>query len=295
VKAALLIAAAALGAAAPLAAQEAAAPAAAPEPTAQPAAPTAPGPILLVSGPDALVARLGTAPLDPDGLLCLEAAEEAIFVSDRVTFQLSGPGCFTAAYGEHKAFEEEQRALAGEAVIQAAAAYDLALASGEIGAIERALAHYEATLRSGPDAPAIEDAPVVGSTGGEAEREARAEAERRRQSESERANVDDERRAAAAAARQRPRTGAARPAAAPRPAAASPRPLIFRLASASPTVLERFPRGTLVQRTTALCLKQGEEATIVSNHGQSVSYSGPGCLHRRAKPTGTNVGGFTFG
>lgn len=90
----------------------------------------------------------------------------------------------------------------------------------------------------------------------------------------------------------RARAGAATSAARP---AAPPRPIIFRLASASPAVSQRYARGTLLQKTTALCLNHGEEATIVGGSGQSVSYSGPGCLHRKAKPTGANIGGFTFG
>jgi hypothetical protein len=70
---------------------------------------------------------------------------------------------------------------------------------------------------------------------------------------------------------------------------------VFRIASASPTVLTRFPRGTLVQSATALCLKAGEQVTVAGSNGQSVTYTGPGCLNRKARPTRENVGGFTFG
>lgn len=73
------------------------------------------------------------------------------------------------------------------------------------------------------------------------------------------------------------------------------RPIIFRLASGSPSVLARFPRGMIVQHSTALCLTGGEQLTISSSIGQSATYTGPGCLKRQGKPTRENIGAFVFG
>ena len=82
----------------------------------------------------------------------------------------------------------------------------------------------------------------------------------------------------------------------PPPGSAAPAPApIYRVASGSPGVLERFPRGTVVTRETAICLKAGEQITVTGSNGQSVTYTGPGCLKRSAPATPQNLGGFTFG
>lgn len=83
----------------------------------------------------------------------------------------------------------------------------------------------------------------------------------------------------------------------PPPAAAmpAPPPPTFRVRSGSPAVLEKFPRGSEVTRTTRICLKEGEQITISGSNGQQVSYRGPGCMQRTAPPTGDNQGGFIFG
>ncbi|MHA7820720.1 MAG: hypothetical protein ACX930_13825 [Erythrobacter sp.] len=70
---------------------------------------------------------------------------------------------------------------------------------------------------------------------------------------------------------------------------------LFRVASGSDAVLERFPRGTSLTRATEICLERGEQVTLISNRGQRVTYRGPGCARRVTAPGGTNVGGFTFG
>ena len=69
----------------------------------------------------------------------------------------------------------------------------------------------------------------------------------------------------------------------------------FRVASGSPDVLERFPRGSQVTRETEICLERGQQVTLISRRGQRVTYRGPGCARRNAQPSGTNLGGFTFG
>lgn len=81
----------------------------------------------------------------------------------------------------------------------------------------------------------------------------------------------------------------------PPPPPASPAPAVYRVASGSPSVLARLPRGTLVTRETAICLKAGEQVTVSGSNGQSVTYTGPGCLKRSAPATPQNLGGFTFG
>lgn len=78
------------------------------------------------------------------------------------------------------------------------------------------------------------------------------------------------------------------------PAAASP-PAVYRVRSGSPAVLQKFPRGSEVTRSTRICLAEGEQITISGSNGQQVSYRGPGCMQRTAPPSGTNQGGFTFG
>lgn len=251
-----------LALAAPLAAQES-------EPA--PAAPP-PGPILLVSGSDRLTMQLGEGPLDPDTRLCLEPGEEAVFASDRITFTLSGGSaggaCFTPGYGEREAFRAEERAAAIEALEQAQQEYDLAATSDDMA---RALGKLDAArqrrwlIDPPPPESAVEEE-VVGSADGDRPKP-----------------------------RKRTRTGAIRASAAPPPPPPPPRPVIFRVASGSPAVLARVPRGTLVQRSTALCLKAGEQVSVAANNGQSVTYTGPGCLNRTARPTRENVGGFTFG
>jgi hypothetical protein len=74
-----------------------------------------------------------------------------------------------------------------------------------------------------------------------------------------------------------------------------PPPPVYRVASGSPSVLERFPRGTIVTRQTEICLKSGEQVTVTGSNGQSVTYDRPGCLKRSAPSTPQNLGGFTFG
>jgi len=69
----------------------------------------------------------------------------------------------------------------------------------------------------------------------------------------------------------------------PPPGSAAPAPApIYRVASGTPGVLERFPRGTIVTRDTGICLKAGEQITVTGSNGQSVTYTGPGCLKRSA-------------
>ncbi len=260
-RAALLAALLSCACAAPLAAQEAAPPApAATTPEADPV----PGAITLVTASEALLARHGVDPLHPDTSLCLGKGESLLLASDRVIVEIASEGCHTAGEVERNAFAAEQRELHTHLIEQAQAEHVAAIEGGDTAVIERAHLKLKEAQRKGAEKGVYVAPPL--STRGIA--------------------------AAAPAAPKRTRTGAIRASARP---ATPPRPVIFRLANASPAVLKRHPRGTLVQRTTALCLNPGEEATIVGSNGQSVSYSGPGCLNRKAKPTSTNIGGFTFG
>jgi len=258
VRAALLAAAILMSCALPLAAQESA-----PAPVA-PAPPPEAGPIVLVSGPKALTARLGDTPLDPAAEICLDSREEAVLASDRVTFTLTGKACVIPAAAEQATWDAYRAAI----VEEARTALIHAMYGEEPEALAAARAEYVRVMREVMgvetdgmiDLPEVEEV-VVGS-------------------------AEDEPRP-----RRRVRTGALRGDPPPPP----PRPVIFRIASGSPAVLTRFPRGTLVQRGTALCLKGGEQVTVAGSNGQSTTYSGPGCLGRSARPTRENVGGFTFG
>jgi len=80
----------------------------------------------------------------------------------------------------------------------------------------------------------------------------------------------------------------------PPPPVSAPAP-VYRVAGGSPGVLARIPRGTVVTRDPAICLKAGEQVTVAGSNGQSVTYSGPGCLKRGAPASPRNLGGFTFG
>ena len=70
---------------------------------------------------------------------------------------------------------------------------------------------------------------------------------------------------------------------------------VFRVASGSEAVLERFARGSTITRSSEVCLNSGEQITLISRRGQRVTYRGPGCARRSERPTPGNLGGFTFG
>jgi hypothetical protein len=95
--------------------------------------------------------------------------------------------------------------------------------------------------------------------------------------------------------RQRMRTGAVRSSGDDTAERSAPRPIIFRVASGSDTVLQRIPQRTVVSRTSRICLSEGEQITLIGTNGQRVTYTGPGCARRNSRPTGTNPGGFVFG
>lgn len=231
-----------------------------------------PGKIAIVSASESIFAgQWGIGLLNPEAELCLMEGEEAVFASDRVIFQLVGQGCFTAAQSERIAFAQQQRTEEREALDQARAAYDDAIASGDGDAIERAFARLAEIAGVAPDHAFKDEPEEAASPPGETRSE------------------DPGSRPVAA---RRTRTGAVRDSA---PPPTPPRPVIFRLAGGSPAVLERFARGTILQRTTALCLNSGEQATVTASTGQTVTYTGPGCLKRQAPPTRENIGGFTFG
>lgn len=85
------------------------------------------------------------------------------------------------------------------------------------------------------------------------------------------------------------------PMSAPPPPSPPAPPTIYRVASGSPSVLARFPRGTQVTLQTEICLMAGEQITVTGSNGQNVTYNRPGCLKRSGNPTPQNAGGFTFG
>lgn len=70
---------------------------------------------------------------------------------------------------------------------------------------------------------------------------------------------------------------------------------IFRVATGTGDVLSKFPAGTRVTQELEICLARGQQITLISSRGQRVTYRGPGCARRNARPSATNQGGFTFG
>lgn len=228
------------------------------------------GSIIAIDAGGAPGAPPGDAPLDPATRLCLAKDQVALFASDRVTFQIAGEACVTLAEAEAEAFANQGWALRSQAAEEAGERYSAALDSGDEGAQDRAFEEYrEASEAAGETHWEDEIARSV-----EEQRAARDYAEKIK-------NMP--------------------PAAGPVPGwptpstPLGPRPIIFRLASGSPSVLARFPRGMIVQPSTALCLAGGEQLTISSSIGQSATYTGPGCLKRQGKPTRENIGAFVFG
>lgn len=70
---------------------------------------------------------------------------------------------------------------------------------------------------------------------------------------------------------------------------------VFRVATGTGDVLSQFPAGTRVTADVEICLQRGQQVTLISSRGQRVTYRGPGCARRNARPSATNQGGFTFG
>jgi len=220
-----------------------------------PAAPTRL--IVLVSASPEVLARQAAGPLDPDAPFCLAARENALLASDRVSFFLIGEECISPTAAEFYAFKQELAVVNDQNLSEAIDANYAAQQGGDQAEIDRAAARLK-----------------------EAAKQAPATIARLRKDEgfwvSGRAgvyyfrNLDD-------------------------PDPRRPRTIIFRVASGSAAVLVRFPRGTVVQQSMALCLNEGEQLTITANIGQSATYSGPGCLRRQGKPTPDNIGAFTFG
>ena len=65
--------------------------------------------------------------------------------------------------------------------------------------------------------------------------------------------------------------------------------------SGSPGVLEKYPRGMPVRVGSEICLRDGEQVTLITRSGKSVTYAGPGCARRTERATPQNEGGFIFG
>jgi hypothetical protein len=213
-------------------------------------------------------------PLYPKGELCLAAGEAAVLASDRTTFRIEGEGCLMIAKAEREAFENEQLAREQQTLDEARTEYEAALEGGDTAAADAAYERYAKVASNAPEKEWVDEIAIA---------RAASIAERERQ---------ERERMAPPSAAPGIRVGATRESASRPP---PPRPVIFRIANASPSVLQRVPRGTLVERTTVLCLMDGEQVTISASIGQSVTYTGPGCARRNARPTSDNVGGFSFG
>lgn len=228
--------------------------------------------IVAIDPVEELAAEWGTGPVDPATRVCLAKDQVVLFASDRVTFQVAGEACATLADAEAEAFANSQRALEYQAYEVAVAEYDAAIARGDEAAKESAYARYAELAQNLPEGEWVDDVA-----------KAQADAIAMREAEERMLNAPL----------------SAGPPAMPPPIKAGPplppRPIIFRLASGSPSVIARFPRGMIVQPSTALCLTQGEQLTVSSSIGQSTTYTGPGCLKRQGKPTRENIGAFVFG
>jgi hypothetical protein len=215
------------------------------------------GSIRLVSASLSISDRYGTKPFSKGATLCLAASDEVVLASVRVTFTVRGERCYTVADAEREAFEQEQGEADKVALYRAEEIYYAARKGGDPAEIERARENLIGSARRVP-----------------------TEVERWRDIET--------------ASRSCPRClyELLFP---PQPPPDRPRSIIFRVASGSPDALARFPRGTVVQRSMSLCLRQGERMTVAANNGQTATYTGPGCLKRLGMPTRENLGAFVFG
>lgn len=265
-----------------------------------------------------------TMPLDPAGELCLDSTTRVVLASDRVLFELNGPNCFNIGQAEADAAAQEDRIA--EAIEIAASRTERQAAQSARAEEERSARRRTRTARLSRARPAPvrsrpEELVVVSAEGGIAERLPRGtrilgdgsicldEGDQvtvltsngtrqfvgpaciRSVSAPPVARTASRAPGSASAASAPPRAGASRR----RATTPSSRPIVFRVSGGTEAVLEEYPRGTLVRRDDNICLDEGEQLNIAGSHGQRLTYSGPGCMERSARPTRDNIGGFTFG
>lgn len=259
------------------------------------------GGIYLVSGPEALTTLLGTEePLAESVEVCLAVGEVAVFSSERTLFEMSGEDCVILGDGEAEAYglsllveEEAAQAASGTPVAAASSSGGGGYSGG--GIVIRSGGPTSATYPVGTRIAAsarlcLQNGDRVTLLSGDATRVFAGPGcfDTRRSGTSSRSTF-------AQLTRQRSgraRTGAIRGGSASDPGS---RPVVFRVAAGSDSAIERYPRRSIVNRSSRICLEDGEQITIIGSNGQRVTYSGPGCARRTARPSADNIGGFVFG
>lgn len=215
------------------------------------------GPIKVINASPSVLTRVGPERLDPDTPFCLSDRETALLASERVSFVLTGEECISPTAAEFYAFKQELAVVNEQNLSEAIAANYAAQQNGDQADIDRAAARLREAAKQAP------------------------------------ATIARLRQGGDFSISGRPGVYFLMQPRDPNPR--RPRPIIFRVASGSTDVLNRFPRGTVVQQSMALCLSQGEQLTVAANVGQSATYTGPGCLRRQGRPSRDNIGAFTFG
>lgn len=243
-----------------------------------------PGAIYLLTGSESALSELGTdQPLDFDTQICLDPSESVLLASDRVTFELRGENCFSAGEAEENAFRKSEEVVAAmnEEATRRAQSQEYRVISSSTMRFQQGR-----TLPAGSRV-CLREGDVVRLQSSSRSRELTGPG----CFTLERANPASSGNLLQTRPRQRPllfSLGGS---------ASGPRndPITYRVSAASQSVLERYPRGTPVDLATRICLEDDEQVTIVSSKGQRVTYRGPGCARRNARPSADNLGGFTFG
>lgn len=259
------------------------------------------GAIYLVSGSEALTGLLGTEePLAESAEICLAAGEEAVFASERTLFELGGENCFILGDGEAEAYAlallvEEEAAQADSDAPVAAASGSGGGGNGGSGVVVKSAGPTSATYPVGKRIAANSrlclqagDSVTLLSRGG-------TRAFRGPGCFTTGTSGASSRSAFAQLTRQRggrARSGASRGGSSDE---SGSRPVVYRVAAGTDSAIERYPRRSLVNRSSRICLENGEQITIIGSNGQRVTYSGPGCARRTARPSADNIGGFVFG
>ena len=245
------------------------------------------GDIVLVWGGESLEQTyLNGVAIDPETEICLDPSETAMFASDRSTFELSGEGCFVLGEAEAEAYAADL--LMAEAESPAAGVSASLGGNFVVSSSGPSSAQYHVGQKVSDTARiCLREGDIVTVLGNGGTRVLRGPGCFML------ASMTRTRRFAAMISGNpsRARTGAVRGGS----VNGGSRTVTFRVSSATDSVLERFPRGSLVSRSTRICLEEGEQITIVGSNGQRVTYRGPGCARRNARPTEDNLGGFTFG
>ena len=247
------------------------------------------GAIYLVEGRAELFEQSDSdAPLDPQAEICLDPSERAILASERVTFTLEGAQCQNLAAAERLAFEQEQLLSDQFVATSVPDAPPVRAPSVVMRATGPSAIRFPVGQRIGATRPVCLEAEdtvtVVDEDGTFTLRGPGCSYAARTTPSTTKAFI-------ASTSTRRVRTGAVRGSG----SGPSSKPVVFRVSGGTEAVLARFPRGSVVQRRANICLAEGQQLSIAGSNGQRVTYRGPGCMKRNARPTRDNLGGFTFG